>query len=329
MNTQRGYTTLVIMFVLAVVFVIVGFLIIRQRINTNPPSPTAQQNSSNLNSNQTPLPDQTQTNNLTAGWQVYANSKYGYSLQYPPNLKVGSISGNSVLGDAQNPIKGYHVGPLVLISLKGNLRKTGADYFNESYNLALNPPAQIPGGPAVVCNIDKINNPNIAVKSVSCTGEGGPARYALIIGSDYDVFVDGYSQGFDNADNGSFKSDTDYNNILGTFSFVAPTVTPMANTPAPPQPTLQTFVIVADDVGANPSQINVPKGTIVEITFNVSSSNVYHGGLDFRSSVINSGTIYSGSSKSISFTANQSFDFTPYWPASNIAKPYTIKVNAQ
>ena len=70
----------------------------------------------------------------------------------------------------------------------------------------------------------------------------------------------------------------------------------------------------------------VPTGTIVEITFNVGSTNVYYGGLDFRSSVINSGTVYAGQAKTISFTAKNSFDFTPYWPASQVSKNYKISV---
>jgi hypothetical protein len=225
--------------------------------------------------------------------------------------------------------------------LKGDLRKTGADYFNESYNLALHPVKPAQGEPTVACTIDKISNSSVTVKSVSCSGEGGPARYALIVGTDYDVFVDGYSKGFDNANNGELKASTDYVNILGTFNFKANTQASATPPPAGPNPTptpsptpvptpkVQSFSITADDSGANPLSVTVTKGNLIQITFNVASANVYHGGLDFRSSVTNSGTIYSGQSKTVSFTADQSFSFTPYWPASNVAKSYKINVVVQ
>jgi hypothetical protein len=67
----------------------------------------------------------------------------------------------------------------------------------------------------------------------------------------------------------------------------------------------------------------------VELTFNVSASNVYYGGLDFKAPTIDSGTIYAGASKTISFKADQSFEFTPYWPSSGVKKNYTIRVNVQ
>ncbi len=100
----------------------------------------------------------------------------------------------------------------------------------------------------------------------------------------------------------------------------APVVTP------PPQPTIDTFNISADDQGASMGSLAVKKGDTVKITFNVKPTGVYYGGLDFRSSVINTGTIFSGQSKTISFIGESSFSFTPYWPASNIAKSYTINV---
>lgn len=92
-----------------------------------------------------------------------------------------------------------------------------------------------------------------------------------------------------------------------------------------PQPTAN-FTVSADDNTAIPTSISATRGQMVSVTFKVSSQNVYHAGLDFRSPVISTGTISSGQSKTISFTADQSFDFTPYWPASNTKKSYTIHV---
>ncbi|MEJ0021417.1 MAG: hypothetical protein WDN47_02410 [Candidatus Doudnabacteria bacterium] len=373
MKNQKGSTTLVVILVVAAAALLFGFLVIRQRIKK--PSPVAQSNSdliANPPSDQTTpaqTPDQTsQAPDITpipADWKVYNNAKYGFSLQYPPGVKAGTISGNSALGTAAAPIKGFHVGTLVLVALKdASIQKQASDYFNQSYNLALHPqPAADPGIQGPACTADKINNPNATVSSVSCTGEGGPERYAYIKGTSYDIFVDGYSQGYDKQDNGKL-ADGDYEKILSSFSFApitttsststnstasvtgstptpapsptpnptpapAPSPTPAPNPSPTPTPSIKTFTISADDSNATPSVISVAAGTIVEITFNVSATNVYYGGLDFRSSVVNSGTVLAGQSKTISFTANQSFQFTPYWPASNVAKPYTISVTVQ
>ena len=333
MSNQKGSTALIIMISAAVVFLAIGFLVVRQRTKSEPaPNPANQETS------QTP---QEPTNNqeLTppagsveiAGWKTYANTKYNYQVQYPPNLKVGSISGNSVLGTYDAPVRGYDVGPLVLITLTGSLRTEATAYFNEYYNLAQHPVTPSPGEPAVFCAIDQMGSANSNVLSVSCIGEGGAARYALIRGTDYDIFVDGYSKGFDNSDNGEFQTETDYVKVLSTFKFNSATQA-QAPSPAPsptPTPTVQSFSITADDSSANPSQITVPIGTIVNLTFNVSSQNVYYGGLEFRSLVANTGTIQAGGSKTIAFTVNQSFEFTPYWPASGVAKDYKIKIIAQ
>lgn len=333
MKIQKGYITLVIMLIVAAAAMLVSFIVIRQRGQNPPPGApqTSTDNSTNVVPAQTQAlpttPDQTSS---LVGWLTYVNSKYGFQLQYPPNLKVGTVSGNSVLGTFQAPIKGFHIGPLVLVVLKDtSLKKIGSDYFKGFYNPNPSPaPADQGSLPAATCTTNKITNTLVAsLKSVSCTGEGGAGSYAYIQGPSYDVFVDGYSKGYDSQDFGSLTKATDYANILSTFKFSSPSA-PVTNAP-PPAPTIQTFSITADDSTATPSEISATKGAIVEITFNVSAINVYHGGLDFRSSVVNSGTVFSGQSKTISFTATQSFSFTPYWPSTNIAKGYTIKVTVQ
>jgi len=86
---------------------------------------------------------------------------------------------------------------------------------------------------------------------------------------------------------------------------------------------------MGNDSSGSPTTITVSKGDVVQITFQAQASGTYHGGLDFRSSVINTGTISPGSSKTITFTAADSFAFTPYWPATNIAKPYKINIVVQ
>jgi hypothetical protein len=92
---------------------------------------------------------------------------------------------------------------------------------------------------------------------------------------------------------------------------------------------IQTQAVIADDSGTNPSTLNVKKNAIVEITFTVASSNVLSGGLEFKSSVVNSGAILAGTSKTVSFKATESFEFTVYGSSGGSKKDYTIKVNVK
>lgn len=102
-----------------------------------------------------------------------------------------------------------------------------------------------------------------------------------------------------------------------------PYSTPYSTPPPPAEPESKNFTIEADDSSATPASISVGRGTKVNLTFQVKTTGVYFGGLDFRSSAVNTGTILPGESKTITFTANESFALTPYWPASNTAKGYT------
>jgi len=90
--------------------------------------------------------------------------------------------------------------------------------------------------------------------------------------------------------------------------------------PAKPEPSIQEFVIEADDDGLYPSSIEVKKGDSVKIIFVVRSKNVYFGGLDFRSDYFTTETGFSGSNVTVEFTAEKPFSFTSYWPASNTKK---------
>lgn len=104
---------------------------------------------------------------------------------------------------------------------------------------------------------------------------------------------------------------------------------PAANTSGSataPAPSAQHFTVNGNDATADLKVITVAAGTPVTITFGADAGTTYHGGLDFRSSVLNTGTITPGSTKTVSFTATKSFSFTPYWPSTNIAKPYTIDI---
>lgn len=86
------------------------------------------------------------------------------------------------------------------------------------------------------------------------------------------------------------------------------------------------FTVNATDDSADVMTLNVKKGDKITVTFNVKQDGVYHGGLEFRSDVVSSGPIKPGGSKTVTFTADQSFDFIPYWYQSNVQKGYMISV---
>lgn len=91
------------------------------------------------------------------------------------------------------------------------------------------------------------------------------------------------------------------------------------------------FTITATDDSADHEAISVKKGAKVNLTFKVSTSGVYHGGLQFKSTdpAIDSGPIAPGNSKTVTFTADKSFSFQPYWYASQVKKDYLITVTVQ
>ncbi len=89
---------------------------------------------------------------------------------------------------------------------------------------------------------------------------------------------------------------------------------------------VEAFNIEADDLGLYPGEIIVNHGNKVKITFKVRTDKVYYGGLDFRSDVFNTGKVLPGETKTVEFTADKSFEYKSYWPASERLKA-TGKVN--
>jgi hypothetical protein len=330
---KKSNIILVTMLSAAVIAFGFGIFVLDSRTQNYPVPGNQEMESENSEEQENPEPEQIVISS-TSGWKTYDNEKHQFTLKYPANLTAGSISDNSVLGTFDAPVRGFHVGPLVLVVLKdATLKKDAQDLFNNLYETASNP--KVVDGeavPPIECHTQNVTNTNVvSIRSVSCDGEGGPARYAYIGGKSYDVFVDGYSKGYDNANHGEFASTSDYGTLLSTFVFTADTPTSTTPPPSSVTPTsspIQAFTIAADDAGANPTEITVNKDSIVQMTFNI-GQDVYYGGLDFRSTEVNTGTINAGQSKTISFKATNSFFFTPYWPASQIAKNYTIKVTVQ
>lgn len=94
-------------------------------------------------------------------------------------------------------------------------------------------------------------------------------------------------------------------------------------TTIPETPKITTLTVKGDDYTLDPKVVQVTKGSLVKITFVVSKDNVYYGGLDFRSdkgNYFNTGKILPGGSKEVTFTADQSFSYTSYWPSSGVVK---------
>ncbi|MBI2450472.1 MAG: hypothetical protein HYV47_02975 [Candidatus Nealsonbacteria bacterium] len=77
----------------------------------------------------------------------------------------------------------------------------------------------------------------------------------------------------------------------------------------------------ADDFGFYPnSAVKAARGSKVRLTFFVRENNVYYGGLEIKSDVFKTGTIKPGSSATVEFAAEKSFEFTSWWPLSNVQK---------
>jgi hypothetical protein len=91
--------------------------------------------------------------------------------------------------------------------------------------------------------------------------------------------------------------------------------------PTESKPVVAEFKLEADDYGFYPAgNLEVPRGAKVRINFIVRSSNVYYGGLDFRSPKFRTEAIKPGGVTAVEFTADESFSISSYWPASGVLK---------
>jgi len=88
-----------------------------------------------------------------------------------------------------------------------------------------------------------------------------------------------------------------------------------------PSSAVYEFILEADDFGFYPqAEIKVPKGVSVKMTFKTRASNVYYGGLDFRSPKFKTSPVKSGEKVTVEFIADESFNFSSYWPLSGVQK---------
>ena len=96
-------------------------------------------------------------------------------------------------------------------------------------------------------------------------------------------------------------------------------------TPQEPQPFVKEFVIEADDGGfylngADIGSISASAREALKITFNVRTTNVYYGGLQFKGCDLDTGKVSSGGSTTVEFSATNTCTITSYWPSSSRVK---------
>ena len=95
------------------------------------------------------------------------------------------------------------------------------------------------------------------------------------------------------------------------------------------KPSIKEFTVEADDYGFYPgAPLIVAPGSQIKIAFIVRTTNVYYGGLDFRSSKFQTVAAKPGDSATVEFTADSSFTITSYWPSSGVKKA-DLKVMVQ
>jgi hypothetical protein len=104
-----------------------------------------------------------------------------------------------------------------------------------------------------------------------------------------------------------------------------PVRTPTLQTPTNQTQTLTEAKVEADDYGFYPSSLKFTKGSKVKLYLYVRSSNVYYGGLDFRSEKFKTEPVKPGQKTEVEFIADKDFIIESYWPLSN-AKKAELKI---
>jgi hypothetical protein len=93
-----------------------------------------------------------------------------------------------------------------------------------------------------------------------------------------------------------------------------------------PAPQVIVTSVHASDTTADLKVIEANKGDTVKLTFIADPRNNYHGGLEFRSTTMDPVKVMTGQSIMVSFVADETFSFTPYWPGTETKMPYTIDI---
>lgn len=89
------------------------------------------------------------------------------------------------------------------------------------------------------------------------------------------------------------------------------------------------FTIKVSDAGFEPTEIEVNKGDLVRIHFEVSSENTHENGVRIVSPIWNEApALMPGDTQDVEFTATETFDYRLFWMAGNLLKGKgTVTVN--
>ena len=159
----------------------------------------------------------------TSQWKIYRNEKYGFKLPLPLSVTAGLPAPASVLTTSEIKVEGLYVGNLVFVVGNSPDRRQVIRERVAYLRQAAEGAFRNDEGPGWGCNTSILTNNQTTIDIFDCGGEGGPAFYALIHGSRYDIFVDGYSSGFnrDLAEQaGHWGSKEDILTSLRTFAWV-------------------------------------------------------------------------------------------------------------
>lgn len=157
--------------------------------------------------------------------KTYTNQQYGFSLKIPQDVTAGTLSENSTLGSVQDPAPGIYIGNYVFVPLTADKLKKESERTLTSLELATKNSLDSEDGPTRACEkTDVQNQNNIPITFYRCNGEGGASQGAIIHGSKFDIFVDGYSGGFpshpNQIQNKNFSDYKDFLTALSTFKFI-------------------------------------------------------------------------------------------------------------
>ena len=160
------------------------------------------------------------TNIETLGWKTYSDESYGFKVSHPAKYSdtVSNIVKSSILN-----APGTSVGPLIFIKADTQNLKTAANNrFDRYWNYMSQ--AESPTNYCRKQVIEGIYGSEFRV--VFCLINNKEERFAHIKGQKYDVFVDGYTSGYDKTLIDTYgtaskaMSQSEFTQILSTFSFI-------------------------------------------------------------------------------------------------------------
>ncbi len=163
------------------------------------------------------------TQTQTIGWKTYRDEGYGFQVSHPSKFSdtVSSVVANSILGAGQKTVPGTSVGPLIFIKAdSAELRKLATTKFNVYWNYASRLES-----PKDYCSKGVIENTNLDIRVASCDKDGKKSNYAIIKGTNFDIFVDGATSGYnknllDAYGPAGNMSQTEFTQIISTLKLI-------------------------------------------------------------------------------------------------------------